>query len=507
MKRTLRYLAILSFFLVVILLGWFKIVDFDVGWHMKAGEHIFLSRSIPRQDIFSYIAQGNPWVDSHWLFQVILYLSYALLGVSGSIMLRMFVVAATFSLLFLTVYRKEYYPASILICLLALFMSFQRFLLRPEIFTFLFLAVFVYFAENFSRSPRLALIIIPISQVLWANMHGLHLLGVAFLGLYLLGDLLQAGLARYLPSIFSSPQVTFREWKQKGLLFGLTCFALLLNANGLDGILYPYKIFSELKVKPTIFSLVAELVSPLAIKHAPFPDPSVIYRIFLPLSALALLFQAKRIRLAHLFPYGAFLYLSTLAIRNIPLLAIVATPMTIRNIYGIFDFVREKRPQVSGQPPIEPIAGAGCIVLCLLICVSIVNNSLYRRLGYLRSFGFGLSATYPTEAVSYLRSKNIAGNIFNSSDIGGYLLWQLYPPRKVALDGRWEVYGDFLNNIQRLADPKYFAELAAKYQIEAIILYKRSWEAQLMWPWLQISPFWQMTKDTAVAVVYEKVEE
>ena len=122
-----------------------------------------------------------------------------------------------------------------------------------------------------------------------------------------------------------------------------------------------------------------------------------------------------------------------------------------------------------------------------------------------RTFGFGVSDSFPHEAVEYLKGRNLAGNIFNSSDIGGYLLWQMYPPKQVALDGRWEVYGDFLDNIPRLNDSKYFAELTAKYRIEAIILYKRSWETALMYPWLQISPDWQAAKETATAIVYERV--
>ncbi|HUU42067.1 MAG TPA: hypothetical protein VMW42_14115, partial [Desulfatiglandales bacterium] len=285
------------------------------------------------------------------------------------------------------------------------------------------------------------------------------------------------------------------------------------NGNGFDGIAYPYKIFSELKAKPTIFSMVAELVSPFAIKHAPFPDPSLIYKIFIPVTVLALICQLKRVRLAHLLPYGAFLYLSVMAIRNVPLFAIVATPMTILNIYGILDFLRERKFFAAKWPVSTPVpvavsmaVGFLLTALCLGTCVSIANNGLYHRLNYLRTFGFGVSDTFPHEAVEYLKSRNLPGNIFNSSDIGGYLLWQMYPPKQVALDGRWEVYGDFLDNIPRLNDPKYFAELTTKYHIEAIILYKRSWETALMYPWLQISPDWQFAKDTATAIVYEKVD-
>ncbi|MEW5803942.1 MAG: hypothetical protein AB1847_17745 [bacterium] len=504
MKRTLRYLAILSFFLVVILLGLFKIVNFDVGWHLKAGEYICSHRSIPRQDMFSYIAQGNKWVDSHWLFQVLLYLSYTLGGAGGGIVLRILVIGLTFGLLFLTIYRKEYYHVSVVICLAALFMAFQRFLLRPEIFTFLFLALFVYGAENFSKHPRLSLIVIPVAQALWVNMHGLHVLGIAFLGLYLLGDLVQTLLNRHIPFV---PAIEARpgEWRQKGLLSGLTLFALLINANGFDGILYPYKIFGELKTKPMIFSMLTELVSPLSIKQAPFPDPCVIYKIFLPLSALALVLQIKRLRLAHLLPCGAFFYLSLLAIRNVPLFAIVATPMTIRNIHGILDFCQKKK-FFPATWPVSPVAGVPLIALSLWTCVFIADNGLYHRLHYLRTFGFGISDSYPKEAVDYLKGRNLAGNIFNSSDIGGYLLWQMYPPKQVALDGRWEVYGDFLDNLKRLNDPRYFAELTAKYRIEAIILYKRSMEISLMAPWLQISPFWQPARETDTAIVYERVD-
>ena len=84
MDRHLRRLAILSFFAVVAFLCWFKVISVDFGWHLKAGEHIVSTRSIPRHDIFSYVAEGNPWVDSHWLFQVVLYGWYAAGGLTSA---------------------------------------------------------------------------------------------------------------------------------------------------------------------------------------------------------------------------------------------------------------------------------------------------------------------------------------------------------------------------------------------------------------------------------------
>ncbi len=505
MKILLRYLSIISFFFIVVFLCIFKIETFDFGWHLKTGEYIYSNKSVPTHDMFSYIAEGNKWIDSHWLFQLILYIFYAAGGVTGVILLRIMVVFFTFSFLFLTIYKKEYFYISILVCLFALFISFHRFLMRPEIFTFFFLAIFFFYTERFSEQPRIALVIIPICQVLWANMHGLHVLGVIFLLLYLLGDIFQTFLSRYV-SIIPKIKTDTREWKQKGILFCLTCIALLLNANGMEGILYPYKLFYELRTKGAIFSKLTELTPPFMIRHVPFPEPTVIYKIFLFLSVFAIICQLKRIRLAHILPYGIFLYLSLMAMRNMPLFAIIAAPVTIQNVYGILDFFLKDKENRSLARISHSVAISFClIILSICICVFIANNSLYQRLHYLRTFGIGESDSFPREEAGYLKEEDIAGNIFNSSEIGGYLIWKMYPHKQVALDGRWEVYGDFLNNIQQLSNPLYFRELAARYKIRAIILHKRSLEIQLMMPWLQISPFWLLIKDTPNVVIFEKV--
>ncbi|MGA1870803.1 MAG: hypothetical protein ACMUJM_19890 [bacterium] len=505
MKKSLKYITIGSFFIIVIFLSLFKIETFDFGWHLKTGEYIYSHKSIPTHDMFSYIVKGHKWVDSHWLFQLVLYIFYRGGGITGVIFLRILVVVCTFVFLFLTIYRKEYYHISIFVCLCALFISFQRFFLRPEIFTFFFLTLFFYYTERFSEHPYLSLTIIPLCQVLWANMHGLHLLGIIFLFLYLLGDLLQAFLSAHLP-IIPKIEIEAKEWKQKGILFCLTCFALLLNANGRDGIVYPYKIFHELKTKATIFSHLTELISPFAIKHVSFPEPIIIYKIFLFLSLFVFICQLKRIRLAHVLPYGLFLYLSLLAIRNMPLFALIATPGIIHTTHGIFDFfLKGKRKGLLTRMPISTAINICVIILSASICVLIANNTLYQRLLYLRAFGIGESDSYPKEAVDYLKEKNIAGNIFNSSEIGGYLIWKMYPLKHVALDGRWEVYEDFLENIQQLGIPRYFSQLAGRYKIRAIILYKRSLEFQLMSPWLLHNPFWILTKDTPTTLVFELI--
>ena len=175
------------------------------------------------------------------------------------------------------------------------------------------------------------------------------------------------------------------------------------------------------------------------------------------------------------------------------------------NIFGILDFFAQGRARPGIFRPSVFAAATVCLILLAgLLCGYIATNGLYRRLQYLRAFGIGESDYYPAEAVEYLRDKDFKGNIFNSSDIGGYLIWKLYPRKQVSLDGRWEVYGDFLKTIQQIQNPYYFAQLTARYNIMILVLHKRSWEIQLMTPWLRVSRAWAMTMNAPNAVVFER---
>jgi len=501
MERVLRYLAIASLFLIVIAVCLFNIEALDFGWHLKAGEYIWATKSIPTHDIFTYIADGNRWVDSHWLFQLILHGANSAGGIPGVVLLRVGVVVAAFALLLSTVYRREYLPVSILVCLLALFVSHQRFLIRPEVFSLLFLAVFFRFTERFPRHPRLSLAAIPLCQAIWANAHGLHVLGAVFLGSYLAGEVLQVLGHRFWPRIPDAP-TSPRELRQKGALFVLVLLALLVNANGMDGILYPYKLWIELRGEASHFPRLAELRSPFSASK-PFPDPVVFYKAFLVVSLLACAGQRRRFRLAHLLPYLVFLYLSTLALRNMALFAVVATPVTIHNLHSVLDALRERRAgRFTTERRVAVATALSTLALAAGVWAVTSSNQLWERVQSRRSFGIGVSGYFPAELVGYLRS--IDGNLFNSPDLGGYLTWQIYPDKKVAMDGRWEVYGASLPGVLRAyRSPTAFARLAEKHDISAVIL-GQTRLASTMAKWLRKSPAWEQTKSTRHTVLFER---
>jgi hypothetical protein len=53
-------------------LGCQQMYDADVWWHLRAGQWILANGRVPRIDPFTFGSAGRPWIDLHWLVEVIL---------------------------------------------------------------------------------------------------------------------------------------------------------------------------------------------------------------------------------------------------------------------------------------------------------------------------------------------------------------------------------------------------------------------------------------------------
>src|SRR5262249_15256870 len=133
-----------------------------------------------------------------------------------------------------------------------------------------------------------------------------------------------------------------RDLRLQGAMLALALLGNLLNAYGSDGIAYPFRLFHELRGDDALFASLGELDPPLA-PHMVWSPEVASYVGLLVLAALAQLAQLRRIRLTHALPLLAFAYLSTLANRNIALFAVVATPVTIRNLCDLLDDLAKRR--------------------------------------------------------------------------------------------------------------------------------------------------------------------
>ena len=57
--------------------------DADIGWHIRNGDHILATHSVPRTDYFSYTMAGRPWYAWEWLYDIIVSKTHSRAGLDG----------------------------------------------------------------------------------------------------------------------------------------------------------------------------------------------------------------------------------------------------------------------------------------------------------------------------------------------------------------------------------------------------------------------------------------
>src|SRR5271157_2480281 len=75
------------------------LADADIGWHIRSGEQILATHSLPRTDPFSSTMQGQPWFAWEWLYDILLGSLHHACGLNGVVWLCALLVAATFAML------------------------------------------------------------------------------------------------------------------------------------------------------------------------------------------------------------------------------------------------------------------------------------------------------------------------------------------------------------------------------------------------------------------------
>ncbi|HEU5040567.1 MAG TPA: hypothetical protein VFT84_07095, partial [Gemmatimonadales bacterium] len=199
MRRTvtLRRFAVPSpadgIFLILLLgipLGWSQAVlntDGDAARHLRIGAAILDQGGLFYQDRFSHTMAGQPFVPYEWLSEVLFAGAWRLGGLPGVVALTALVVSAAYGLLALFLHRKGVDPLLTFgVTALSALAGAFHWLARPHIFTLLGTILLVGLLERGRRAPWLVALLF----VVWTNLHGGFLFGLAIIALYLTADAL-----------------------------------------------------------------------------------------------------------------------------------------------------------------------------------------------------------------------------------------------------------------------------------------------------------------------------
>ena len=195
--------------LIFVIVGLFPLWHTDVWAHVKFGEWIAAHRALPEHEPFSpWGDKESPFVPFATLSQLALYGAYAVGaalaggdaarelagGVTGLRTEFSLLVLLRFTMLLLAYRRAAAGSTSAAAAMLAVlfFMSLPSVgVMRPQIFGELFFAVLLFALSRPLLSWR-DVVGLPFLFALWVNCHGSFTIGLAVLGVFLVGRMVEA---------------------------------------------------------------------------------------------------------------------------------------------------------------------------------------------------------------------------------------------------------------------------------------------------------------------------
>jgi hypothetical protein len=490
---TTRRLLVIVLFLAIFAMaaGTGQPADSDTWWHLKSGQLIWQTGQLLRTDSFSYTVAGQPWIDHSWLVQVLLWPIYHASGLDGLALLLAALVTMAFALVYLQCEGKPFVAA--LVVLLAVVSSSVIWAIRPQLVSFLLAALVAFLLERHRRTDNVRwLWPIPFLVVLWVNSHAGFVIAFILIGCYLAGHVLDRLTAR-------PPTAPHVRIAPLGVAALVSIPAILLNPHTVQMIPYAFQTINIGPLQDYIQEWAAPNFHNLQLQ--PF-----IWLLLLTLVAMGL--SQRRADWIDLALVGVFGYLALLAVRNVALFALIAPPILTHHAVNAlndpatlprFSWLGSLTHTLPRRRASRPIAGLNAVLLILVAAAAGVKVSAdLFRLRDPAVWGQGL----PLEAVRYLRDHDLPGNMLNTYNWGGYLIWSLYPDEPVFVDGRTDLYAlhsQVLDDYVTVhwAQPGW-QEILDRYQIGFVITERSG----LLDGMLAEAGSWQPAYGDGVAIIY-----
>lgn len=443
-----------------------NLVTADIGRHIKNGEFMLNGHfEALKTNFYSYTYPNFPTLNHHWLSGVIFYIVWRFFGFAGVHIFFIALSLAAFFIFFRLAASRSNSGLAGLLSILIIPLLLERNEIRPEIFSYLFSGIFFWLLLKY-RAGEISgqkLLVLPLLEILWVNLHIYFFLGLVIIGVFLLESLI-------LKSGETTRGERSRTKKDLCFILFLTLVATLINPYGIHGALAPFSIFQNfgyhLAENQTVWFIEKILPSPnyLIFKIAFF---------VLILSFIIKLAKNKHsLNIPDLVLAIGFSVAGWLAIRNFAIFGLFALPITAGNLANGFKL----KPETTNWLGRITLAMLGLIILL------IVSGEI--KTIYAKSQNIHLGLEDGNEkALEFFNKNNLTGPIFNNYDIGGYLIYGLPSEAKIFVDNRPEAYpADFFTKIYipMQEDKKVWAEQNNVYKFNAIIFSYRDYT-----PWGQ----------------------
>lgn len=397
MKKWLKIIVILLLVLAYgfILTHRIDLATSDLGRHLTNGK--LLNWEILKTNYYSYTQPGRPFLNHHWLSGVFFYYLFLLTGFKGLVVFKVIVLLAAFLLVFhLAVKKGGFWPAA-LFALPTIILLGERTDVRPEIFSFLFIALFLYILI---LHPKKIFWLIPL-QLIWVNCHIYFPIGILMTGGYLFSEIIRK-----------------KPVKKLSFVLLLLILVSLINPAGFNGLIHPLNIFQNYGY------LIVENQSPFFLQNL-MQNPAIsFFKVISFLLIISFLFNLDNFSVFWFLASAAVVIGGGKMIRNFPLIGLIGLPAMSINYASFLKKISKAFP------------------LILMVTIFFTIRALPEKTR-------GLGLTFQSnDSAEFYKENNLHGPIFNNYDIGSYLIWHLN--EKVFVDNRPEAYTrDFFEQIYK----------------------------------------------------------
>jgi len=398
--------------------------DGDTGYHIRAGEYILNTFSIPKTDIFSFITPTMPWTAHEWLSEVVMALLHQLGGLTAVVIAFSLIIAASIYIFFKIV-RTEGNNVLLSVAASITFVALTKvhWLARPHIFSLIILLVWYHLLNDFQYRNKNRLWLLPLIMLLWVNLHGGFIIGLGITGIYFAGNFVHLLTdSNKWKNISKEKTVTLAK------VLGISTFACFINPIGYKIFLFPFNLIAN----KFIMDSVGEFHSPNFHEIQPFK-----YLLFLLIIVFA--YSKRKPGLIEIVLTVLFINMSLYSVRYIPLFALIVIPIVLR--YIDWDFLSGFQPlasflrqRIDNITSVDDMAtgyfwpSLSMILIMIFVGTGMVTHSFNPEIK-------------PINALEFLKKNHISGNMFNNDEFGDFVIYTSHQQYKVFIDGRGDMYG------------------------------------------------------------------
>jgi hypothetical protein len=476
--------------------------DAGIGWHIRTGQQILATRTVPRVDPFSSSMGAKPWFAWEWLYELIVGELEPTLGLNGVVWFTAVLIATVFALTFrFLIKRGTNVLVALALGLLAIGASMIHFLARPHVVSWLFTLIWFWILDasekesldGYAGRSRHWLWILPLLMLVWVNVHGGFLLGFALLGMFWLGAVwswLRAKEDRIEEALLKI-RSRKRSWDLLWLAL-LSAAASLANPYGWNLYGHVYSYLSN----HFLMNHIEEFQSP---NFHGVAERCFLVLLGVTLASLAV--RSQRVRTDNLRTSGILtvlfaVYAGLYASRNIPvssvLLVMVVGPIV--PLGGLAGRFSQRMATIQSR-----LRGHWWAIFAIVVTFLIAANGGRAGSRTLMDAHFD-PKRMPVEAVNYLEARSVEGPILSPDYWGGYLIYRLYPKQQVVVDDRHDFYGEefFKSYLKLMQVERGWQDFLDERQISCLVLPR---DAALTNILLEIGDWKPIYKDE-VAIVF-----